>query len=293
MAKRVFLFIATNLLIFATISIVINLLGLRPYITSAGLDYGSLFMFCLVWGMTGSFISLALSRKMAKWMMGVQVLTPGRAENAEWLVQMVHDLAKRASLPKMPEVGIYESPDANAFATGPTKSRALVAVSSGLIRTMNRDQIQGVLGHEISHISNGDMVTLTLISGIVNSFSLFLSRVIAYLLSQNVREESRYMVQMLTTFAFDILLSILGSMVVAWFSRQREFRADKGSAKLLGSPTNMISALQALQGLHGGVRTEKNAFSALQISGKEGGFFAFLATHPPLSVRIEALQAKG
>src|SRR3989339_1813106 len=180
-AKRIFLFMAVNVLILLTLSITLNILGVRPYLNANGIDYGALMTFCLVWGIGGAFISLGLSRIMAKWMMGVQVIPPNTSDPAlSSLVQTVHNLAKAAGLPKMPEVGYYNSPEINAFATGPTKSRALVAVSAGLLESMDRAQLEGVLAHEISHIANGDMVTMTLLQGVINAFVMFLARVIAF-----------------------------------------------------------------------------------------------------------------
>jgi heat shock protein HtpX len=289
--KRIFLFAVVNLLILVTISIVLNLLGVQPYLTAYGIDYRQLMIFCLVWGMGGAFISLALSRVMARWMMGVQVIDPQTAQpELASLVNLVHSLAQRASLPKMPQVGIYESGELNAFATGPTKARALVAVSTGLLQTMDRDQVEGVLGHEITHVANGDMVTMTLLQGIINAFVMFFARVIAFAVSQALREENRRMVTYLLTVVLEIALSILGFMVVAAFSRWREFRADHGGAELAGRQ-KMIDALQALQrnlGLqHPG---EAPAVQTLKISGKQGGFMALMATHPPLEERIRRLQ---
>ena len=289
MVKRIFLFVLTNILIFVTISLVLNILGVRPYMTAAGIDYSQLLVFCLVWGMTGSLISLALSRVMAKWMLGVQVLKPGQAGELEWLVEMVSQIARSAGLPKAPEVGVYNSPETNAFATGPTKSRALVAFSSGILRQMDREQIRGVAGHEIAHIANGDMVTMMLLQGVVNAFVMFLARVIAFVISQNVKEESRYWVHFLTVFVLDILLSILGSLVVMWFSRQREFRADAGSARYVGRAP-MISALEALK--RGQMLPEAHrSLATMKISGKTKGWLHLFASHPPLEERIAKLES--
>ena len=291
MIKRVFLFGIVNLLVVVTISLVMALTGAGRYMTAQGIDYSALMTFCLIWGMCGAFVSLALSRVMAKWMMGVQVIDPERASGeAADLVRTVHRLAQGAGLPAMPEVGIYESPELNAFATGPTKGRALVAVSSGLLRRMSSSQVEGVLGHEVSHIANGDMVTMTLIQGIVNAFVMFFARVIAFALSQNVKEESRYMVRSLVTFVLEIGLSLLGMIVVAWFSRRREYRADKGGAQLAGTG-KMIDALRALQG--GRLEDAAPALATLKISGKPGGFMALLSTHPPLEERIARLEGRA
>ncbi len=293
--KRIFLFAIVNLLVILTISIVLNVLGVRPYLTAYGLDYQQLLIFCLVWGMGGAFISLALSRVMAKWMMGVQVLDPAQATGEEaWLINTIHQLAQSAGLPKMPEVGIYESPELNAFATGPTRARALVAVSSGLLRHMNREEVKGVLGHEITHVANGDMVTMTLLQGVINAFVMFIARIIAFFASQAVRDDARYAVNFLVTIVLEILLSFLGFLVVAAFSRWREFRADAGGAKLSGTE-NMVRALQALQ-LNMQLRErpqEHAAVATLQIFGKPGGFLALLATHPPLEERIKRLRERS
>ena len=298
--KRISLFIMVNILVMVTVSVILNALGVNRYFYSAyGIDYQSLAIFCFVWGMTGSFISLLLSRFMAKRMMGVEVIDPNTRDSAlQDLVQMVHLLAKSAGLPKMPEVGIYDSPDLNAFATGPTKSRALVAVSTGLLSRMNRAELEGVLGHEITHIANGDMVTLTLIQGIVNAFAMFLSRVIAFFIAQAIRgddrEESRgpNWVQFIITPILEIVFLMLGSIVVAWFSRMREFRADAGSAKIAGRD-KMISALQKLQMVYEQPLDGEAApasMQVLQISSHKGSFLGLFASHPPLEKRIEALE---
>jgi heat shock protein HtpX len=297
MFGRITLFILTNILVIVMISIVFSVLGIGSYVTEAGLDYSALLVFCLAWGMIGSFISLALSRITAKWMMRVQVLDPGKPGDYHWYINTVHDLAKRAGLPKMPEVGIYQSEDLNAFATGPTKSRSLVAVSTGLLRSMSREEIEGVLGHEIAHIQNGDMVTMTLIQGVVNAFVMFLARVIAFFVSQAVeREEMRWIVNLVVIIVLQIAFGILGMMVTGWFSRKREFRADEGSAALTGRG-NMIGALQSLQRYQpalAAVREDHASIAAFKISSKKStGLRALLSTHPPLEDRIAALkQAK-
>jgi len=289
--KRIFLFAIVNVLILVTISIVLNLLGVQPYINAYGIDYRQLMIFCLVWGMGGAFISLALSRVMAKWMRGVQVIDPQTREPGFGeLVRLVHSLAERAHLSKMPEVGIYESDDLNAFATGPTKSRSLVAVSTGLLNRMGRDQIEGVLGHEITHINNGDMVTMTLLQGVINAFVMFFARIIAFAVSLGVRDDARRIVTFLVTIVLEIGLSILGFLVVAAFSRWREFRADHGGAQLAGNQ-KMIGALEALQkNLDMEVPAQNPSIATLQIWGKPGRFLALMATHPPLEERIRRLR---
>ncbi len=310
-AKRIFLFLAVNLLIMVTITITVNLVlaffGISPSSIyqqgyGGGLNLGELMAFCLVWGFAGALISLALSRFMAKMMMGVKVIDPNQpgSSDARELVGMVHRLARSAGLPAMPEVGIFESPEVNAFATGPTKSRALVAVSSGLLSSMDKDAIEGVLGHEIAHISNGDMVTMTLLQGLINSFVLFFSKIAAWALanamSGNDRESRRpspwiyYISEML----FQILFSVLGMFVVAYFSRRREFRADQGGAGFAGRE-KMVHALQSLQRTYEPNDEEasaaNNAVAALKISGRTGGVLALLSTHPPLQARIDALRS--
>ncbi len=294
--KRIGLFVAVNVLVMVTISLILNILGVKHYLTPYGLDYQSLMIFCLVWGMGGALISLALSRVMAKWMMGVQIISPDtRDPNQRELLQMVHILAKAAHLPAMPQVGIYESQEVNAFATGPTKSRSLVAVSSGLLQRMKHSEINGVLSHEVAHIANGDMVTMTLIQGVVNAFVMFLARVIAFALTMAGRKDDQethgtpfayYAVQMV----LEIFFMILGSMVVAKFSRYREFRADAGGARLAGRE-QMIQALEALKKTFESVDAKAQpAIAALKISSRPGGIMKLFSTHPPLEVRIERLR---
>jgi heat shock protein HtpX len=290
MAKRIILFLLVNILVMATITIVVSVLGVGRYVGPGGLQYGTLFIFCLVWGMGGAFISLLLSRFMAKMMLGVRTIDPATTNAEErWLVDTVYRLAKQAGLPGKPEVGWYESAEVNAFATGPTKNRALVAVSSGLMSRLGRDQVEGVLGHEITHVANGDMVTMTLVQGIVNAFVMFIARVIAFFVSQSVREESRAMVNFLVIIVLQIALSILGMIVVAWFSRQREFRADAGGARLAGRQ-KMIGALEALRSTTELVDTHQQSLATLKIAGKPSGFLSLFSTHPPLDERIEVLR---
>ncbi|MBI4801727.1 MAG: protease HtpX [Elusimicrobia bacterium] len=293
MGKRWFLFAIVNILILVTISITFHLLGIRPYLNARGIDYTALMVFCFIWGIGGAFISLALSRIMAKWMMGVQVIDPDTREpELAWLVETVRNLAKAANLPKMPEVGYYPSSEVNAFATGPTKSRALVAVSAGLLGSLERRQVEGVLGHEIAHIANGDMVTMTLVQGVINAFVMFLARVIAFFVVRSSSDrEGSPMTRWLVTFALEIVLSIFGTIVVAAFSRRREFRADAGGAQLAGRE----KMINALEGLKRTVRhadlTHNASLATLKISGKpKSALFALFATHPPLDTRIERLK---
>ncbi|MGE3975678.1 MAG: protease HtpX [Bdellovibrionales bacterium] len=290
MAKRIFLFFAVNLLVMVTISTLLSVLGVTTGFSAQGINYESLMIFCLIWGMGGSIISLLISRIMAKMMMGVQVI-PENTNDPElrWLLQTVHRMAKSSGITTMPQVGIYENPEVNAFATGPTKNRSLVACSTGLLRRMNKDQVEGVIGHEVAHISNGDMVTLTLIQGIVNAFAMFLSRIAAWALSQNVREESRHTVYFITSMVLDILLTFLGMIVVAYFSRLREFRADAGGSRFAGRD-KMIGALRALKGTTEAVDDEHPALASLKISGR-GGFMRLFSTHPPLEERLARLES--
>ncbi|HVJ65198.1 MAG TPA: protease HtpX [Bdellovibrionota bacterium] len=293
-AKRILTFVLVNLLVVATISIVLNVLGVRPYLTANGIDYNSLAIFCLVWGMGGAFISLALSRVLAKWTMGVQVIKSPANPDEAWLVGKVHEIARRANLDVMPEVGVYRSPDPNAFATGPTKNRSLVAVSTGLMEQLDKNSVEGVLAHEVAHIANGDMVTMTLVQGVVNAFVMFFARIIAFAISQNVKEESRPLVNMLTTIVLEIAFSFLAMFVVAYVSRHREFRADAGAANLSGRD-KMVAALESLQRFvarpsHQDEENAQPALAAFKISGKSSSFLSLLSTHPPLAVRIERLK---
>jgi heat shock protein HtpX len=289
--KRIGLFILTNILIVATISIVTSVLGLKPYLEANGINYVSLAIFCLIWGFGGAFISLAMSRKMAKWMMGVKVIPLDTGNpNHQWLLQTTHRLAKNAGLTVMPEVGYYESEEVNAFATGPSRNRSLVAVSSGLVNRMNSNEVEGVLAHEVAHIANGDMVTMTLIQGVVNAFVMFLARIIGFFLSQFVDEEKRGIVNFITVLVLDILLSILGMFVVAYFSRAREFRADSGGAQI-GGKDKMVAALVSLKRYVELTEQSEPAVASLKISsGNKRGILALLSTHPSLEERIAALQ---
>lgn len=298
-AKRVFLFLLVNILVVAVLSFIMYLFNIQPYLQQHGLNYTSLAILCLLWGMGGAFISLALSRIMAKWMMGVQLIDPKTTNSTEQdLLRIVYQLAQRAGLPDMPEVGIYQSPEINAFATGPTKRRALVAVSSGLMNRMNRDEIEAVLGHEISHVANGDMVTMTLLQGIVNAFVMFLARVIAFGVSRLIRgrDDSEGMSPLafqLLVFLFEMIFMVLGAIVIAAFCRYREFRADAGGARLAGKP-KMIAALQALKRSVEvqDPRAAQPAFQALKISNPSG-LMKLFASHPPLDERIARLQKNG
>ena len=310
MFKRILLFLLTNILVVATVSIMLSILGVHGYLTQHGIDYASLMVFCLVWGMAGAFISLMMSRWMAKRLMGVKVIDPQRASAEERrLVEMVHGLARRAGLTTMPEVGIYPAEQHNAFATGATKNRSLVAVSAGLLRDFPENELLAILGHEITHITNGDMVTLTLIQGVVNAFAMFLSRIVAYAVAQAMRGNNDREGGMSTltyyvcVFIFDIIFTILGSVVTAAFSRWREFRADQGGAQL-SSRDHMIAALRRLDQVmteasssrrRSPFRRRRRALDVLQISmpGKRGGIRRYFASHPPIEERIKRLQTSA
>ena len=294
--KRIFLFLMVNILVVATISLLMSILGIGSYLTSAGLQYGPLFAFCFLWGMVGSLISLLLSKKMAKWMMGVQIITlEGPHKN---IVETVHRLSRRAGLTELPEVGIYQSEVVNAFATGPSRSNSLVAVSSGLLSTMSEQEIEGVLAHEVAHIANGDMVTMALVQGVVNAFVMFFSRIVAFAINQALSNKDdrdsrpNPFVQMMLVFVLDIIFGILAAPIVAWFSRLREFRADKGGADLAGKE-KMISALTALSRVYPQLENLKEDvspnFKSMQISTKVISLRLF-STHPPLEERIATLQ---
>jgi heat shock protein HtpX len=295
-AKRITLLLLVNLLVMLTIGVIVSLL-FRGLAARLGGSHG-LFLFCFVWGMGGAFVSLALSRWMAKMMMGVRVVDPNTSDpELQRLVQTVHKLARTAGLSDMPEVGIYDSPEINAFATGPSRSRALVAVSAGLLGRMKQYDIEGVLGHETAHIANGDMVTMTLIQGVVNAFAMFLAWVLAIALTRGSdRDDDRggnpFMQWMLMNL-FQTVFMMLGMIVVCWFSRWREFRADAGGARYAGRE-HMLSALKTLQLVHEGgadvAGQQQAAFQAMKISGKTGGLMSLFADHPPLEERIDRLE---
>jgi heat shock protein HtpX len=286
--KRILLFVVTNLAIMVTLSIVLQILGVTGYVDADGINIGALMLFCLLWGMGGAFLSLLMSRAIAKMAMGVK-LVDGRTghPDLDWLYQTVQRLTQQAQLP-MPEVGVYESPEVNAFATGPSRRKSLVAVSAGLLRAMRREEIEGVLAHEVAHIQNGDMVTMTLIQGVVNAFVMFLARIIAFGVRQSTDERNAYFLSFLVMIVLQIVFGIFGMMIVAWFSRAREFRADAGGATLAGRG-NMIAALRRLVDTRQLVDKSEPALATLKISG--GRAWALLSTHPPLEVRIKALES--
>jgi len=288
--KRIVLFLATNLAVVLVVSLVLNLLGVGRAVTGEGINVGALAVFSLVVGFTGSFISLLMSKPMAKWSTGARVIEQPATSTERWLVDTVRRLSERAGI-GMPEVAVYDG-EPNAFATGAFKNNALVAVSTGLLANMNQDEVEAVIGHEVAHIANGDMVTLTLIQGVVNTFVVFLARVVGFFVDKILfRSEDRGpgIGYMITVFVCEILFGILASIIVAWFSRQREFRADAGSAKLLGSSVPMQHALARLGGLAPGALPSSMAASG--ISGSGGGWGALFSTHPPMEQRIAALQA--
>jgi heat shock protein HtpX len=295
-AKRTVLFLVVNLLVMLTLGILLSLFGVQQRLGTD--NFTGLLVICCVFGMGGAFISLLLSRWMAKTFNGVQVVDPNTSDRDEqWLVQTIYHLAHSAGLSTMPEVGIYPSPEINAFATGPSEAQALVAVSSGLLQTMRPAEIEGVLGHEITHIANGDMVTLTLIQGVVNTIAMFLGWVLALVLTQSSRDDNRrggsWFMQYMLQNLFQSVFMVLGTLVVAKFSRWREFRADAGGARLAGRD-NMLTALRRLKAIHEGGADHAGppnpSLQALQISGPSGGLMALLATHPPIEERIARLE---
>jgi len=289
--KRIVLFLATNVAILLVLSIAMRVLGLEPYLTETGLNLTSLLVMAAVMGFGGSFISLAISKWMAKKSMGVRVIETPSNSTELWLVDTIRKYAADAGI-GMPEVGVYDAPDVNAFATGMTRNNSLVAVSSGLLQQMKRNEAEAVLGHEIAHIANGDMVTLTLIQGVVNTFVIFLSRVIGHTVDRVVfkNERGHGPAFWVTTIVAQMVLGILASIIVMWFSRQREFRADRGGASLAGGP-NMIAALERLGSLHPQPLPDKMAAFGIAGGGAHGLKRLFM-THPPLEERIAALRAR-
>jgi heat shock protein HtpX len=288
--KRILLYLATNIAVLIVISIVLRLLGVDQFLTQNGIDYGALLVFSAVVGFAGSIISLLISKPMAKMSTGAQVVDGSENADARWLVDTVRHLAERAGV-SMPEVAIYEGP-ANAFATGAFKNSALVAVSTGLLQSMNREEVEAVLGHELAHVANGDMVTMALIQGVVNTFVVFLSRVVGYFVDKAVFRNERGTGPgfFITVLVCQIVFGILASMIVAWFSRRREFRADAGSATFLGTPQPMINALARLGGLDPGTLPE--SLRAMAINDRPG-FMGLFSSHPPVEQRIAALQSRS
>lgn len=288
---RVLLFLLTNVAVIAVASVTLSLLGVNSYLEPNGLNLQSLMIFCLVFGMAGSIVSLFISKWMAKRSMGVMLIEQPQNAHEKWLVDSVAQLAKKAGI-GMPEVGIFHSAAPNAFATGWNKNNALVAVSTGLLERMDKEQVEAVLGHEIGHVANGDMITLALIQGVVNAFVMFFARIIGNFVDRAILKNERgagigfY----LSTIVAEIILGFLASMIVAWFSRRREYRADQAGAELV-SPTAMAGALAALQQSYNEPSELSGELVAFGIRG-EGKFAALFATHPPLEQRINALQQR-
>jgi heat shock protein HtpX len=297
-AKRIFLFFLVNFLVVITLSFFLSIFNIKPYLQSYGLDLYSLMIFCFVWGMGGACISLLLSRKIAKWMMRIELIDANTKDpNLYQLVTIVHKLARDANLSDFPEIGVYQSSELNAFATGPTKKRSLIAVSTGLLNRMSKKELEGVIAHEMAHILNGDMVTMTLLQGVINAFVMFLARVLAYVFSglgksRNDSSGGSYVSYMIFVFLFEVVFMILGSLIVCAFSRFREFRADRGGAFLAGKE-NMIAALRALQ-KNIQVQDPQTAVAALQAfkisTPQKRSITRFFATHPPLEARIARLE---
>ncbi|TGK03982.1 protease HtpX [Leptospira semungkisensis] len=299
--RRFGLFAITNIVVISTIAILVRVSGLGEYLEHSGISYSGLLLFCTIWGMGGAFISLLLSKIMVKMSMGVQIIDPKNASGWQRdLLVRVQRLAQGAGLP-MPEVGYYQSPEINAFATGPSRDSALVAVSTGLLNGMDSSEVDGVLGHELTHVANGDMVTMTLVQGVVNSFVFFFAWIVSQIIASQLSrrdDEGRggggffmqYMIQQVLVMVF----GLLGSIVVAYVSRAREFRADAGGAKLAGRE-NMIRALERLKVAfsHDPIDQRGESIAALKISNRGGGLASLFATHPPLEERIAALRARA
>jgi heat shock protein HtpX len=288
--KRILLFVVTNLAIVIVLSIVAHVLGIDQYLNARGGSLSGLLVFAAVFGFGGSLISLAMSKWMAKNAMGVQVITQPRTSTESWLINAVASHARNAGI-GMPEVGIFESPEPNAFATGASRNNALVAVSTGLLQRMNEHEVDAVLGHEISHVANGDMVTLALIQGVVNTFVIFLSRIIGNIVDRTLfrNEDGRGPAYFISVLVSELVLGILASLIVLWFSRWREFRADRGGAQLAGKP-NMISALERLKSAHEPLPQQFAAFGIAD-GRVSRGFAKLWMSHPPLDERIAALRA--
>ena len=294
--RRIGLFIALNFVIVLTISLLMKVLNVQPYLAKQGLNIQSLAIFCFIWGMVGSLISLAMSKMIAKWTLGVHLFDTTVSDNKlRFVYHVVERQADRLGL-KMPEVGVFETQMVNAFATGPSRSNSLVAVSRGLLNQLSDSEIEAVIGHEMSHVANGDMVTMTLLQGVVNAFVMFLARVLAFVVSNlgKSRDDNRSGVNgsfYLLTFLFEIVFMILGSMIIAAYSRYREYRADYGGASL-SSKRQMISALSSLERVHdaGLPQNAAKTMDAFMIRGKQTKFMSLFATHPPIHKRIERLN---
>jgi len=287
--KRIVLFVLTNLAVMVVLGITASLLGVNRYLTANGLNLGMLLGFAAIMGFGGAIISLLISKPMAKWSTKAQVINDSTDPTHRWIVGTVAGFAQKAGI-QMPEVAIYDG-EPNAFATGAFKNSALVAVSTGLLHGMTKDEVEAVIGHEVAHVANGDMVTMALIQGVMNTFVVFLSRVIGYFVDKVILKNDRDGVGIgyyVTTIVLDIVLGLLAAVVVAWFSRQREYRADVGAAQLMGRKQPMINALARLGGLEPGALPQ--AVQTMGIAGKPGGLMALMSSHPPIEDRIRALQ---
>ena len=291
--KRIVLFLATNLAVVLVLSVVARLIGLDTWLAAHGSSLGGLLVFAAFFGFAGSFISLAMSKTMAKLSMGVRVIEPGSSDSSEqWLLSVVGHHAQQVGV-GMPQVGLFDSPEPNAFATGASRNSALVAVSTGLLEHMNRQEVEAVLGHEMTHVANGDMVTMTLLQGVLNTFVIFLSRVIGQIIDRAVfrDEDGRGIASFVTVLVLQVVLGVLASVILMWFSRQREFRADRGGAQLAGTGS-MIAALEELKRVHEPLPARQ--FAAFGIAGGVGrGLQRLFMSHPPLDERIAALRALG
>ncbi len=290
--KRIVLFVLTNLAVMLVLGVVVNVLGLNRFLSANGLSVGGLLGFSLVMGFGGAFISLLMSKPMAKWSTRAQVINDSQDPTHMWIVQTVARFSDKAGI-RMPEVAIYEG-EPNAFATGAFKNSALVAVSTGLLQSMQRQEVEAVIGHEVAHVANGDMVTMTLIQGVMNTFVVFISRIVGYFVDKVVlrnQDDAPGIGYYATTIVLDILLGVLAAIIVAWFSRQREFRADAGAAELMGRKEPMIGALARLGGLDPGEMPK--SVQTMGINGRPSGLMALFSSHPPIEQRIAALQARG
>lgn len=287
--KRVLLFVVTNLAVMLVLGIAASVLGVNRFLTANGLNLGMLLGFAALMGFGGAIISLLMSKPMAKWTTGAQIINDSPDPTHRWIVGTVQQFAQKAGI-GMPEVAIYDG-EPNAFATGAFKNSALVAVSTGLLHSMNREEVEAVIGHEVAHVANGDMVTMTLIQGVMNTFVVFLSRVIGYFVDKVILKNDRDGVGIgyyVTTIVLDIVLGVLAAIIVAWFSRQREFRADAGAAALMGRKQPMINALARLGGMDPGALPQ--SVQTMGIAGKPSGLMALFSSHPPIEDRIRALQ---
>ncbi|MBL8329630.1 MAG: protease HtpX [Rubrivivax sp.] len=289
--KRILLFVLTNVAVMVVLGITASLLGVNRFLTANGLNLGMLLGFSLIMGFGGAIISLLISKPMAKWTTGAQVINDSQDPTHRWIVQTVANFSQKSGI-KMPDVAIYEG-EPNAFATGAFKNSALVAVSTGLLQSMTKEEVEAVIAHEVAHVANGDMVTMTLIQGVMNTFVVFLSRVIGYFVDKVILRNTNDgpgIGYYITTIVMDIVLGLLAAIIVAWFSRQREYRADFGAADLMGRKQPMINALARLGGLQPGELPQ--AVQTMGISGKPGGLLALMSSHPPIEDRIRALQQR-